>query len=88
MDVIVVTKIQEFFSYELSAIVSDDRVRDPETKNDILDKIHDLLRSNFGLGLHLDPLSKFIDRDEQVSQALEHLLEGPHTVNDQVMGIV
>jgi hypothetical protein len=50
----------------VSAVVSDDRVRDPETKNDVLDEIHDLLGANFSQGLHLDPLSKFIDRNEQV----------------------
>jgi hypothetical protein len=64
VDVIVITKIQEFFPSELSAIVSDDRVRDPKTKNDAMDEIHGLLGANFSQGLHLDPLSKFTDCDE------------------------
>jgi hypothetical protein len=38
-DVIVVIEIMEFFSSELSAAISDDRVRDPEVKNDVLDEI-------------------------------------------------
>jgi hypothetical protein len=63
-DVIVITEIQEFFSGELSAVVGNDRVRNPEMKNDVLDEIHDLLRANFSQGLRLDPLSKFIDHDE------------------------
>jgi hypothetical protein len=76
MDVIVVTKIQEFFCSELSAIVSNDRVRNPKTENDFLDEIHGLLGTDFSQELHLDPLSKFIDRDEPVGQAPERLLQG------------
>jgi hypothetical protein len=52
------------FSGELSAIIGNDRVRDPKTKNDVLDEIHGLLRADFCEGLHLGPLSKFIDHDE------------------------
>jgi hypothetical protein len=48
---------------ELSAIVSDDRVRDPKMKNDVLDEIYGLLGANLSQGPHLDPLSKFIDRN-------------------------
>jgi hypothetical protein len=40
VDVIVVTEIQKFFFGELSTIVGNDRVRDPKTKNDVLDKVH------------------------------------------------
>jgi hypothetical protein len=65
--VIVVIEIQDFFCCELSVVVSDDRVRDPEIENDVLDEIHGLLGANFGQGLCLDPLSKFIYRDEQES---------------------
>jgi hypothetical protein len=43
MDVIVVTKIQEFLSGELSVVVGNDRVMNPEVKNDVLDEIHGLL---------------------------------------------
>jgi hypothetical protein len=75
VDVIVITEIQQFFSGELSAIVNDDRVRDPKTQNDILDEIRGLLGANFGQGLHLDQLGKFINRDEQVGQAPGCLLE-------------
>jgi hypothetical protein len=84
----------------MSVALDDDRVRDPEMENDVLDEIHDLLGGNFGQGHHFDPLGKFIDRDEQVSQADGCLLgkstaclkgprrSRPHIVNGQVMGIV
>jgi hypothetical protein len=45
-DVTAVTEIQDFFSGELSVVVGNDRVRNPETKNDVLDEIHDLPRAN------------------------------------------
>jgi hypothetical protein len=47
VDVIVITGIQEFFSGELSAVVSDDRVRNPEIENDVLDEIHGSFGANF-----------------------------------------
>jgi hypothetical protein len=33
-------------------------------KNDVLDEIHGFLRADFSQGLRLNPLSKFVDRDE------------------------
>jgi hypothetical protein len=66
-DVIVVTEIQKFFSSELSDVDGNDRVRDLKTKNDVLDRIHCLLRADFSQELRLDPHSEFIDHDEQVS---------------------
>jgi hypothetical protein len=75
-DVIVIIEIQEFFSEELSVIVGNDRVRNPKTKNHVLDEIHGMLGADFSQGLRLDPLSKFIDRDEHVGQAPRRLLEG------------
>jgi hypothetical protein len=59
-------KSRIFFLGELSVVISDDRVRDPEAKNGVLDEIHGLLGANFSRGLRLDPLSAFIDRDEWV----------------------
>jgi hypothetical protein len=66
VDVIVIIEIQESFFGELSTIVGNDRVKDPEVKNDVLDEIYGLFGANFGQGLRLDPLSKFVDHDEQV----------------------
>jgi hypothetical protein len=90
-DVIVIIEIQEFFGP--SAIVGDDGVRDPEAKNDVLDEIHCLHGANLRQGPCLDPLSELVDRDKQVGQAPERLLEGPrrsrpHTANNHVIGIV
>jgi hypothetical protein len=34
--------------------------------NDVLDEIYDFLEANFGQGLCLDPLNKFVDHDEHV----------------------
>jgi hypothetical protein len=45
-DVIVITEIQKKFPGELSVVVGDDRVRDPETENDVLDEIYYLLGAN------------------------------------------
>jgi hypothetical protein len=33
-------------------------------ENDVLDEIHDLLGVDFSQGLHLDPLSEFVDQNE------------------------
>jgi hypothetical protein len=77
VDAIVVTEIQEFFSGELSAVVDNDRVRNLEMENDILDEIHGLHGADFSQGLRLDPLSKFIDCDEQVGQPPGAFLKGP-----------
>jgi hypothetical protein len=49
-------------------------------ENDVLHEIHGLLGANFGQGFRLDPLSKFIDCDEQVGQALRRLIEGSQKV--------
>jgi hypothetical protein len=76
MDVIVITKIQEHLSCELSAIIISDRVRDAKTENYVLNEIHSLLGANFSQGLHLDPLSEFIDHDKQVGEAIGCILEG------------
>jgi hypothetical protein len=67
MNIIVITEIQESFFSELSVIVGNDRVRDTEPKNDIMDEIYGLLGANFGQGLRFDPFSKFVNCDEQVS---------------------
>jgi hypothetical protein len=35
-----------FFSDELSVVVGNDRIRDPEMENDFLDEIYDLFRAD------------------------------------------
>jgi hypothetical protein len=47
VDVIVIIEIKEFFSGELSAVVDNDRVRNPKAENDVLAEIHGLFGANF-----------------------------------------
>jgi hypothetical protein len=68
-EVVIVTEIQQFFPGELSVVVGDNGVRDPEIENDVLDEIHHLLRANLHQRPCLNPLSKLIDRDKQVGPA-------------------
>jgi hypothetical protein len=68
VDVIVITEIQDFFSDQLSVVVGNNRVRNPKTKNHVLNEIHGMLGADFSQGLRLDPLSKFIDRDLSASE--------------------
>jgi hypothetical protein len=63
-DVVVIRKIQEFFPDELSVVVGDDGVRDPEVENDVLAEINCLLGANLLQGPCLDPLSKLVDHDK------------------------
>jgi hypothetical protein len=63
-DVVVITKIQEPFPGELGAIIGDDRVGDPNSKNNVLDKTHRLFGVNFGQGPCLDQLGEFVDHDK------------------------
>jgi hypothetical protein len=65
---VVITEIQDFFHGELSAVVGDDRVRDPKVENDALDEVHCLHGANLFLGTRLDPLGKFVDCDKKVGQ--------------------
>jgi hypothetical protein len=87
-DVIVVIEILEIFSYELSVIVDDDRVRDPKIENDVLDENHGLHGSNFSI--HLVNLSTVTSRWVKPNGTfLKGLRRSRHHMpNDQVMGIV
>jgi hypothetical protein len=46
--VVVIVEVQKPLSGELSAVVSNDRIRYPEMENDILDEIHGLSGTNLG----------------------------------------
>jgi hypothetical protein len=81
LDVVIITEIKELLLGELGAVVSDG-VGDPKIENNVLDKTHCLLGANFSQGPCLDPLSKLVDSDKQVSQAPEHFLEGPQKIQD------
>jgi hypothetical protein len=93
IDVIVITEIQECFSCELSAVVDNDRVRDPEMKNDVSDEIYGLLGANFGQGLTSIHLANLSTMTSKWVKPLGAFLKGsrrsrPHTTKYQVMGIV
>jgi hypothetical protein len=62
--VMVIIEVQELLSGELSAIIDNDRIRYPKMEDDILDKIHRLLRADLSQRPCLDPFSKLIDCDE------------------------
>jgi hypothetical protein len=47
-DVVAIAEVQKPLSGEPSAIIGNDRFRYVETKNDILDEIHGLSRTNLG----------------------------------------
>jgi hypothetical protein len=79
-DVVVITEIQEIFPGELSVVVGDDGVRDPEVENNVLDEIYYLLGANLHQGPCLDSFSKLVDREKQVGQAPRCLLKGSQGV--------
>jgi hypothetical protein len=79
-DVAVITEIQENFPGELSVVVGDDGVGDPEMETDVRDEIHCLLGANLRQGPHVDPLSELVGCDKQVGQALGHFFEGSQKV--------
>jgi hypothetical protein len=65
-DVVVITKIQELLVGELGTIVGDDRVGDPKTENNVLDKTHLLFGVDVSQGPCLNPHSEFVNPDKQV----------------------
>jgi hypothetical protein len=79
-DIVVITEIQELLTSELGTVVGDDRVGDPEAENNALDKAHCLFGADFSQGPSLDPLSEFVNDDEQVGQAPGRFIEGPQEV--------
>ena len=66
---IVVAERQEFLAHELSAVVSDDQVRNPESKDYVGEEQHCLLGFDLADGSNLDPLGELVDRYQQVGEA-------------------
>jgi hypothetical protein len=92
-DIVVIAEIQDLLPSELGAIVGDYRVGDPKAEDNVLDKAHCLFGANFSQGPSFDPLSEFVNRDEQVSHTHRCFHEGsqevqPHTVKGHVMRMV
>jgi hypothetical protein len=92
-DIIIITKILEPFPGELSGVVSDDGVRDPEIENDVLDKIYCLLGAILSQGLtsiHLVIWSTATSRCVKPPGAFlkDSKRSRPHTANDHIIGMV
>ena len=62
MYVVVVAERQEFLARELSAVVGDDRVRDPEPEDYVGEEQHNLLGFDLADLSNLDPLGELVDR--------------------------
>lgn len=80
MDVEVLAELHKWFSCELNSIIGDDGVGYPEPINNVAEECDSLRRLELGDGFGLDPLGEFVDNNEQVGEASEHLLEGPDQV--------
>jgi hypothetical protein len=74
MDVMVVIEAQELLPCELCVIVHDDGVGDPEAMDDVCEECHCLLVFDAGEGSNLDPLGEFVDGDQQMCEAPEHIM--------------
>jgi hypothetical protein len=93
LDLIVIKENQKFISNELSAVVSDDIVRDPETENDVLDETMAFLEKILAwclTSIHLVNLSTAMSRWVRPSGAFlkDPRRSRPHMANDHVMRIV
>jgi hypothetical protein len=91
MDIVVVAELEKLFSHELHAIVSDDRVRDPEEIDDVSEECNSLIRMDLYYGSGFNTFGEFIDSDEQVREAPGACRSGstmssPHTTKGHVMG--
>jgi hypothetical protein len=79
----VAAEAEELHSYELGAIVGDDRVGDPKAMNDIHEECDHLLGSNVVEGPDLNPLGEFVDGDHQVREVPVCLLQRTNEIQSQ-----
>jgi len=61
-----IAEVQEFLAGELSAVVSDDDVRNPKPMDDVGEEKNGLLREDVGDGSSLDLFGEFVDGHQQV----------------------
>jgi len=61
-----VTKVQELFAGELSAVVGDDDVGNPKPVDDVSEEKAGLLRADVRDGSSLDPFGEFVDGHQQM----------------------
>ena len=63
--VVAIAERQEFLARELSAIVGDDRIRDPKPEDNVSEVQNICLRLDLADGSSLDPLGELVDRYQQ-----------------------
>jgi hypothetical protein len=72
VDVVFVTKLQEFPAGKLGAIVGDDRIRHSELVDDVGEEGHGLFCPEVCDWVCLDPFGEFVHDDQQVGVAPGH----------------
>jgi hypothetical protein len=65
-----VAKLQEFPARELGPVVGDDGIWHSKAMDNVCEERHRLLCPEIRNGAHLHPLRKFVDRNQQVGEAL------------------
>ena len=65
-DVMPIVEVQELFAGELSAVVGDDDVGNPEPVDDVSEEKDGLLGADVCDGLSLDLFGKFVDGHQQM----------------------
>ena len=68
-NVVIVTKTEKFLPSKLSAIVSDDAIRDAEAMDNVKEERDGLVRLDVSDRLGLYPLGEFVHRNEQVTES-------------------
>jgi len=88
-----IAEVQELFVGELSAVVGDDDIGNPEPVDDVGEEKDGLLGTDVGDGSSLDLFGEFVDGHQQMGVPPFAFCRGPtksspHTANGHVMGII
>ena len=75
VDVVVITKLEEFLPYELRVVVHDDGVWDSKAMDNVKEEQYGLLGLDRGDWSSFYPFCKLVNGDKQVGVALGHLFE-------------
>ena len=73
-----IAEVQELFARELSAVVGDDDVGDPESVDDVGEEKDGLFGVDVGDGSSLHPLRELVDSNQQVGVPSFCLLHRPY----------
>ena len=93
LDVLFITKSNEFPTGELRAVVRNDGVRYSKAMDDVEEEQHGLLGFDHGYWSSFNPFCKLVYGDKQVGEAPGAFLSGPtrsspQTTKGHVMGII